>query len=79
MSVFRRRRQSNGEEAGASYRFRINTRKELLDKADLVLVDDGKGEMNEQNRLARVLEEVAGDGWRLIGVSDQDFIFRRRR
>jgi hypothetical protein len=60
------------------YRYRVEKRDILLARHDLSSgVGDGPAD-DERQRLARVLESLSIDGWKLIGVSDGDFIFRRR-
>lgn len=80
MLGFRRNatRHKNRSGGHPSYRYRVDTRRSLLDRYDLVTLQPDLANPDERQRLARVLEEAAADGWRLVGISGDDFIFRRR-
>ena len=62
-----------------SPRYRVESRPQLVARFDLICLEGEGDGRDERTRLARVLEEMAGDGWRLVGVSGEDFIFRRRQ
>ncbi len=82
MLGFRRHRQSRRAERSdgphASHRYRVETREALIQKYELVALRSDRSGVDDRQRLARVLEELGRDGWRLAGVSGNDFIFRRR-
>jgi hypothetical protein len=76
-------RKSPAHDSGASrkehtYRYRVDSRKSLVERFDLVALRPDRDDVDEQHKLARVLEEISGDGWRLVGISGDDFVFRRR-
>ena len=71
-----RNRSSSSSET--SYRYRVDSRRSLLERYELVALRPDRKNGDERQRLARVLEEAASDGWRLVGISGDDFIFRRR-
>ena len=62
-----------------SYRYRVDTRSSLVERYHLVALRPDRDDVDERQKLARVLEEISGDGWRLVGISGDDFVFRRRR
>jgi len=80
MLGFRRNRARHESSSASkpSYRYRVESRRDLLDRYDLVALHPDRKKVDERQRLARVLEEVGSDGWRLVGISGEDFIFRRR-
>ncbi len=67
-----------GSASDPSYRYRVDSRRSLLDRYDLVTLHSDRENADERQRLVQVLEEAASEGWRLVGISDDDFIFRRR-
>jgi hypothetical protein len=69
---------SGGEHTHHTYRFRVETRVTLLEKFDLISLRRDRSEVSEREKLARVLEEVSAEGWRLVGVSGDEFFFRHR-
>ena len=71
-------RHNGGNEGGSGYRYRVETREKLIQRYELIALSPTGEKVNHQERLACVLEEAAQDGWRLVGISDEDFIFRRR-
>lgn len=62
-----------------TYRYRIDSRRSLVDRYGQIALRPDRNEVDERMKLARVLEEVSCDGWRLVGISGDDFVFRRRR
>lgn len=61
-----------------SYRYRVEGRAHLLGRFDTITAGLDRPSDSERERLARVLEELAQEGWKLVGVADGDFILRRR-
>ena len=83
MPIFGRRRGSSHASSSRglyrpTYRYRIDSRAVLLQKFELVAAGQGLQVEGDQQRLACVLEEAALEGWKLIGISEGDFVFRRR-
>ena len=74
-----RSHHNGSSHADHAYRYRVDSRKSLLERYDLVALRPDRSEVDERQKLARVLEEVSGEGWRLVGISGDDFVFRRRR
>jgi hypothetical protein len=75
----RQPRQGDGRESHQpTYRYRVDSREALLQKYELVALRPDPERADDRQRLARVLEEVGKEGWRLVGISGTDFIFRRR-
>ena len=70
------RRSSSSDHA---YRYRVDSRGSLIDRYSQVALRPDRDEVDERMKLARVLEEISCDGWRLVGISGDDFVFRRRR
>jgi len=69
---------NGGDHRHHTHRFRVETRATLIDKFDLISLRRAHSEVSEREKLARVLEEVSTEGWRLVGVSGGEFFFRHR-
>ena len=61
-----------------TYRFRVETRSTLIERFDLISLRRGRSIVSDREKLARVLEEISVEGWRLVGVSSDEFFFRHR-
>lgn len=72
------RRHNGGGEGRCGHRYRVDSREKLIQRYELIALGPSGHKPDQQERLARVLEEAAQDGWRLVGISEDDFIFRRR-
>jgi hypothetical protein len=69
---------SDGDHRHHTYRFRVETRAALIEKFDLISLRRDHSDVGDRDKLARVLEEVSAEGWRLVGVSGDEFFFRHR-
>jgi hypothetical protein len=69
---------NGGDHRRHTYRFRVETRAALIEKFDLVSLRRDHAAVGEREKLARVLEEISSEGWRLVGVSGDEFFFRHR-
>ena len=80
----RRPERGHGRSSGYStdhhtaYRYRVESRAALVSRFDTITAGLDRPPDSERERLARVLEELSQEGWKLVGVADGDFILRRR-
>ena len=61
-----------------AYRYRVESRATLVGRFDTVTAGLDRPAVSERERLARVLEELSHEGWKLVAVADGEFILRRR-